>query len=153
MGCAGERLSREEARFFADADPLGFVLFRRNCRTRDQLRELVHELRSCVGRADAPVLIDQEVRRIIETAYNAAMQLLRDNMDKLHLLANTLLEREVLDGDEMDRVLHGEKLEPLRPATEPEPAETAAAAQEPLKGAAGQKLEPFSPPSPRPAGA
>src|SRR5207245_9514258 len=53
------------------------------------------------------VLIDQEVRRIIETAYNAAMQLLRDNMDKLHLLANTLLEREVLDGDEMDRVLHG----------------------------------------------
>ena len=99
------------------------------------------------------VLIDQEVRRIIETAYNAAMQLLRDNMDKLHLLANTLLEREVLDGDEMDRVLHGEKLEPLRPATEPEPAETAAAAQEPLKGAAGQKLEPFSPPSPRPAGA
>jgi cell division protease FtsH len=100
------------------------------------------------------VLIDQEVRRIIETSYNGAMQLLRDNMDKLHLLANTLLEREVLDGDEMDRVLRGEKLEPLRPATEPEPAsEAAAAAQEPAKETAGEKLEPFPPPAPRPAGA
>ena len=79
------------------------------------------------------VLIDQEVRRIVETSYNTAMQVLRDNMDKLHLLANTLLEREVLDGDEMDRVLRGEKLEPLRPAVE--------------------NLESFPPPAPRPAGA
>ena len=99
------------------------------------------------------VLIDQEVRRIIETSYNSAMQLLRDNMDKLHLLANTLLEREVLDGDEMDRVLHGEKLEPLRPATEPEPAAEAAATAAEPKDAAGGKLEPFPPPAPRPAGA
>jgi ATP-dependent metalloprotease FtsH len=100
------------------------------------------------------VLIDQEVRRIIESSYNLAMQVLRDNMDKLHLLANTLLEREVLDGDEMDRVLRGEKLPPLRPAVEPELAsETAASAQEPPRDAAGQKLESFPPPEPRPAGA
>jgi len=100
------------------------------------------------------VLIDQEVRRIIETSYNLAMQVLRDNMDKLHLLANTLLEREVLDGDEMDRVLRGEKLPPLRPAVEPElTPEAAATAQEPPRDAAGQKLESFPPPEPRPAGA
>ena len=99
------------------------------------------------------VLIDQEVRRIIETSYNSAMQLLRDNMDKLHLLANTLLEREVLDGDEMDRVLHGEKLPPMRPAVEPEPAETAASAQDPPKDAEGEKFGSFPPPAPRPAGA
>jgi len=100
------------------------------------------------------VLIDQEVRRIIESSYNLAMQVLRDNMDKLHLLANTLLEREVLDGDEMDRVLRGEKLPPMRPAVEPElTPEAAATAQEPPRDAAGQKLEPFPPPEPRPAGA
>jgi beta-N-acetylhexosaminidase len=64
LGCAGEQLSGEEARFFAAADPLGFVVFRRNCRTRDQLRALVAELRGAVGRADAPVLIDQEGGRV-----------------------------------------------------------------------------------------
>jgi len=64
LGCAGERLSAEEAQFFANADPLGFALFRRNCRTREQVRELVDELRECVGRADAPVLIDQEGGRV-----------------------------------------------------------------------------------------
>jgi beta-N-acetylhexosaminidase len=64
LGCAGERLTPEEGRLFAEADPLGFVLFRRNCRNRGQLRELVAELRRCVGRDDAPVLIDQEGGRV-----------------------------------------------------------------------------------------
>lgn len=64
LGCAGERLTAEERRFFAEADPLGFVLFRRNCATRDQLRALVGELRACVGRADAPMLVDQEGGRV-----------------------------------------------------------------------------------------
>jgi beta-N-acetylhexosaminidase len=68
LGCAGEWLSREESRFFTAADPLGFILFRRNCRSRDQLRALVGELRGCVGRADAPVLIDQEGGRVARLA-------------------------------------------------------------------------------------
>jgi len=51
--------------------------------------------------------IDHEVRTIIERAYNRALELLQNNLDKLHLLARTLLEREVLDGDEMGRVLRG----------------------------------------------
>jgi ATP-dependent metalloprotease FtsH len=97
------------------------------------------------------VLIDQEVRRIIETAHNHAYQLLKDNMDKLHLLANTLLEREVLDGDEMERVLRGEKLEPVRSATEPEPPAETAAATEAAKDAEGPQLDAFAPPAPRPA--
>jgi beta-N-acetylhexosaminidase len=64
LGCAGERLSADERRFFASADPLGFVLFRRNCTAPDQLRALVADLRDAVGRADAPVLIDQEGGRV-----------------------------------------------------------------------------------------
>ncbi len=64
LGCADERLTADERRLFAAADPLGFVLFRRNCRTRDQLRALVEELRASVGRGDAPVLIDQEGGRV-----------------------------------------------------------------------------------------
>jgi len=64
FGCAGERLGAAERRFFAEADPLGFILFRRNCREPGQLRDLVASLRDCVGRADAPVLIDQEGGRV-----------------------------------------------------------------------------------------
>jgi beta-N-acetylhexosaminidase len=64
FGCAGERLSAAEARFFAGADPLGFILFRRNCRAPDQVRGLVASLRDCVGRPDMPVLIDQEGGRV-----------------------------------------------------------------------------------------
>lgn len=64
LGCAGETLSPSEAGFFAAARPLGFILFRRNCRAPDQVRDLVASLRDCVGRKDAPVLIDQEGGRV-----------------------------------------------------------------------------------------
>ncbi|HEX6442777.1 MAG TPA: glycoside hydrolase family 3 N-terminal domain-containing protein, partial [Stellaceae bacterium] len=64
LGCAGERLTPEERRFFAEADPLGFVLFRRNCMSRGQVRTLIEEMRASVGRDDAPVLVDQEGGRV-----------------------------------------------------------------------------------------
>jgi beta-N-acetylhexosaminidase len=63
-GCAGESLSAAERAFFADSNPLGFVLFQRNCRDPDQVRALVSEMRDCVGRDDAPVLVDQEGGRV-----------------------------------------------------------------------------------------
>jgi beta-N-acetylhexosaminidase len=64
LGCAGEELSAGERRFFAEADPAGFIFFRRNCHSREQVRRLVETLRGCVGRADMPVLIDQEGGRV-----------------------------------------------------------------------------------------
>ena len=64
FGCGGERLSAEERAFFAAADPVGFVLFRRNCQSPDQVRALVDEMRAVAGRADAPVLVDQEGGRV-----------------------------------------------------------------------------------------
>ena len=64
LGCAGEALTAAERDFFADADPLGFVLFGRNCRSRGQVRRLVFELCEAVGRSDAPILIDQEGGRV-----------------------------------------------------------------------------------------
>ena len=60
LGCSGEHLTASERDFFAGADPLGFILFRRNCGSPDQVCDLVASLRGCVGRDDAPVLIDQE---------------------------------------------------------------------------------------------
>ena len=64
LGCSGESLNPFERDFFRAADPVGFILFRRNCRSPDQVRELVASLRDCVGRDDAPVLIDQEGGRV-----------------------------------------------------------------------------------------
>jgi beta-N-acetylhexosaminidase len=64
LGCHGTVLGDEERRFFGEADPLGFILFRRNCETPDQVRALVASLRGTVGRDDAPVFIDQEGGRV-----------------------------------------------------------------------------------------
>ena len=64
FGCAGAELTREEAAFFRDVKPWGFILFARNVETPDQVRKLVDSLRETVGRPDAPVLIDQEGGRV-----------------------------------------------------------------------------------------
>ncbi len=64
FGCAGPRLGGEEAAFFRDVDPWGFILFRRNIDTPDQVRALTSALRATVDRPDAPILIDQEGGRV-----------------------------------------------------------------------------------------
>ncbi len=63
-GCSGLVLSEEERRFYRDANPWGFILFKRNTSDPEQTRALVAELRACIGREDAPVLIDQEGGRV-----------------------------------------------------------------------------------------
>ncbi len=64
FGCSGTVLGDAERRFFAETDPLGFILFARNIDTPAQVRALVACLRESVGRADAPILIDQEGGRV-----------------------------------------------------------------------------------------
>lgn len=63
-GCAGPALTARERRFFEDADPVGFILFARNCENPDQVRALVEALRATVAREDVLVLIDQEGGRV-----------------------------------------------------------------------------------------
>ena len=60
----GPVLSADERAFFAAHNPLGFILMGRNCVAPAQVRKLVAALRDTVGRADAPVMIDQEGGRI-----------------------------------------------------------------------------------------
>ncbi len=50
-------------------------------------------------------LIDSEVKRLIEEAQSAAIELLRKNLDKLHKLAQELMKREVMTGDEIKGLL------------------------------------------------
>lgn len=64
LGIGGTRLSAEETAFFRDQRPWGFILFARNIADRTQLRDLVDALRQTSGRADTPILIDQEGGRV-----------------------------------------------------------------------------------------
>jgi beta-N-acetylhexosaminidase len=63
LGCEGPRLSPDEARFFSEAQPWGFILFARNIEDPTQLLALTSDLRAALGR-DAPILIDQEGGRV-----------------------------------------------------------------------------------------
>jgi len=60
---AGLALSADERAFFRDANPWGFIIFKRNVETQDQLRALTDSMRESVGR-DAPILVDQEGGRV-----------------------------------------------------------------------------------------
>ncbi len=64
LSCQGPVLEAEERAFFAEYNPLGFILFARHCRDPGQLRTLTAALRDCIGRPDAPILIDQEGGRV-----------------------------------------------------------------------------------------
>ncbi len=59
------------------------------------------------------ILIDEEVKRIVLSCMERAEKILRDNIDALHRLANALLERETLTGEEIDKIIKGEDLPPV----------------------------------------
>jgi beta-N-acetylhexosaminidase len=63
LGLEGPVLEADEAMFFAEAQPWGFILFARNVQSPEQLRRLTGDLRGALGR-DAPILIDQEGGRV-----------------------------------------------------------------------------------------
>ena len=56
-------------------------------------------------------LIDDEVREIVTQSYERAKNILNGNMATLHRLANTLLEKEVLDGFQIDQIIKSEAVE------------------------------------------
>ncbi len=64
FGLSGLSLTADERAFFRDADPCGYILFKRNVETRAQLLALTNEIRALSGRDDVPILIDQEGGRV-----------------------------------------------------------------------------------------
>jgi beta-N-acetylhexosaminidase len=63
-GCKTVGLDAEERAFLREADPFGLILFKRNVLDRAQVSELTRDFREAVGRAEAPVLVDQEGGRV-----------------------------------------------------------------------------------------
>ena len=64
IGISGTSLTAEEAQLLREFQPLGVILFLRNVQDRRQLRGLTAAIRACLGRDDAPILIDQEGGRV-----------------------------------------------------------------------------------------
>ncbi|WP_455385868.1 ATP-dependent zinc metalloprotease FtsH [Acidihalobacter prosperus] len=56
--------------------------------------------------------IDEEIRAVIERNYNRAMQILTDNMDKLHLMSEALIKYETIDTKQIDDIMAGKKPRP-----------------------------------------
>jgi cell division protease FtsH len=60
-------------------------------------------------------LIDAEVRKILQDAYNKAKRLLEENADVVHRLAAALLERETISGSDLTKIMNNEELPPYEP--------------------------------------
>ncbi len=53
---------------------------------------------------ETAAIIDEETKRIIDTAYHTAEEILKGNIDKLHQVAGILLEKEKIEGDEFEQI-------------------------------------------------
>jgi len=59
------------------------------------------------------IIIDEEVKKIVNKAMDRADKILKDNISILHRLSKALLEREILDSEEIDKLIRGEELPPF----------------------------------------
>ena len=88
----------------------------------------------CLGQlCEAAIRIDEEVKKLVTDAHDRTTAILTENLQSLHRLANSLLEWEVLTGDEIDMVIRGEEL--AKPGSWPE-VEVTGPAKEPSPEAA-----------------
>jgi cell division protease FtsH len=79
---------------------------------------------------DTAVQIDKEVKRIVSMAYDEAKKILDTNRDTLDRIAKALLDREVLDANEVKLLMEGKEL-PEKPPTPPTPPPQAATSADP----------------------
>ena len=64
---------------------------------------------------DTAIKIDQEVRKLVNAGYTMAKQVISDNRDVLERIARALIEREVLDANEIKMLVEGQELPPVQP--------------------------------------
>ncbi len=89
-------------------------------------------------------LIDSEVRRILNECYARSRKLIQENLDALHRIAAALLERETLNGEEVDLLIEGKQLPPLeeRPKAKEKPKPEEQPKQEEKSRPARDRSEP-----------
>jgi len=100
-------LARSMVTKWGMSDKLGPLLYAQN----EEEVFLGHSVARTQNVSEATArLIDEEIRRFVEEAYEKARTILTDNLGDLHKIAQALLEYETLSGDEMMALLRGEKI-------------------------------------------
>jgi cell division protease FtsH len=97
---------------------------------------------------DTARLVDTEVKRVIDDAYERARSTLNEHIDLLHRVAAALLERETLTRTDFDLLARGEDLPPRVP---PPPIGSAPATALPAAPVAKPSVPPLMGPEPSPA--
>ncbi|MDI3316328.1 MAG: ATP-dependent zinc metalloprotease FtsH [Bacillota bacterium] len=116
------KMARQMITEFGMSEELGPLTFGNKASSPFLGRELTRERDYSEQVAAA---IDSEVNRIVTTRYETAKELIRQHRDRLDTLAHRLLERETLEGDELQAILEGRILD--APEEAPVPARRAAA--------------------------
>lgn len=91
---------------------------------------------------DTARLVDSEVKRIVEDAHSRCRKLLEENIDALHRIAQALLDRETITGEDLDLLMDNKELPPLDSNGKPMTASTAAKNGKAAKSGAEFVIEP-----------
>jgi cell division protease FtsH len=91
------------------------------------------------------IAIDLEVRKIITLAMKRSEKILREDIETLHRLSNALLEREILDSEEIDKLIRGEELPPVDRRKNGEPETPEIKTVEPAQSKTEQVADPGKP--------
>ncbi len=87
-------------------------------------------------------IVDEEVRRIIDSAYGTARNILTENLGQLHTLAKGLLEFETLSGEDIHALLRGETIVRTDAPTPPKPSAPGRRTSVPTTGTKDPGLDP-----------
>jgi cell division protease FtsH len=110
-------LARSMVTKWGMSDKLGPLLYAQN----EEEVFLGHSVARTQNVSEATAqMIDQEIKRLVEEALEKARQILNDNLEDLHKIAQALLEHETLSGDEILALLRGEKIVRETPPDEPQ---------------------------------
>ena len=94
--------------------------------------------------------IDEEIKHIVMEGYERAETIIRENRDALEAITEALIERESIDGNEVDMLIRGDTLPPLPIKDETEPDEGGEDSEAPSETPVSGKIPPV-PPSEQPA--
>ncbi len=95
------KIARDMVTVYGMSERLGTIMFGEGQREVFLGRDIAQNRNYSEETAN---IIDEEVKSIIDKAYNTAKQILSANIDKLHIVAGILLEKEKIDGDEFNKV-------------------------------------------------
>jgi cell division protease FtsH len=64
---------------------------------------------------ETAIRIDAQVKKLVQGAYDTAAAIIKERSDALVKIAESLLEREILDGNEVMQIIQGQPIEPMKP--------------------------------------